>query len=82
MAEWFFRKKSKGEVECDPGLDEHFTSNRFTDELSFSRQKTTKDEHGVLISQIVTSKRNAGQETRGGYHKLPYATSARKEYAK
>ena len=28
MAEWFFRKKSKGEVERDPGWDEYFTSNR------------------------------------------------------
>ena len=32
MAEWFFRKKSKGEVERDPGWDEYFTSNRSTDE--------------------------------------------------
>ena len=31
MAKWFFRKKSKGEVERDPGWDEHFTSNRSTD---------------------------------------------------
>ncbi len=31
MAEGFFRKKSKGEVECDPGWDEYFTSNRSTD---------------------------------------------------
>ncbi len=31
MAEWFFRKKSKGEVERDPGWDEYFTSNRSTD---------------------------------------------------
>ena len=34
MAEWFFRKKSKGEVERDPGWDEYFTSNRSTDESS------------------------------------------------
>ena len=33
MAEWFFRKKSKVEVERDPGWDEYFTSNRSTDEL-------------------------------------------------
>lgn len=31
MAERFFRKKSKGEVERDPGWDEYFTSNRSTD---------------------------------------------------
>ena len=132
MSEWFFRKKSKGEVERDPGWDEYFTSNRSTDEsdvdlmgdnviikgdqfdirsviytirdvqvmldrdLAAAYQVTTsvfnqavkrnanrfpegfrfqlsKEENEVLISQIVTSKRNAGQETRGGYHKLPYA---------
>ena len=39
MAEWFFRKKSKGEVERDPGWDEYFTSNRSTDE-SFVRVKS------------------------------------------
>ena len=39
MAEWFFRKKSKGEVERDPGWDEYFTSNRSTDE-SFVRGKS------------------------------------------
>jgi len=33
MVEWFFRPKSKGEVERDPGWDEYFTSNRSTDEL-------------------------------------------------
>lgn len=33
MAEWFFRKKSKGEVERDPGWDEYFTSNRSADEF-------------------------------------------------
>jgi len=32
MAEWFFRKKSKAEVERDPGWDEYFTSNRSTEE--------------------------------------------------
>ncbi len=32
MAEWFFRKKSKGEVERGPGWDEYFTSNRSTEE--------------------------------------------------
>jgi hypothetical protein len=32
MAEWFFRKKSKGEVERDPVWDEYFTSSRSTDE--------------------------------------------------
>ena len=32
MAEWSFRKKSKGEVERDPGWDEYFTSNRSTEE--------------------------------------------------
>ena len=32
MAEWFFRKKGKGEVERDSGWDEHFTSNRSTHE--------------------------------------------------
>ena len=32
MSEWFFRKKSKGEVERDPGWDEYFTSNRSTDD--------------------------------------------------
>ena len=33
MAEWFFRKKSKGEVERDPDWDEYFTLNRSTDGL-------------------------------------------------
>ncbi len=33
----------------------------------------TKEEHQVLMSQIVISKREAGLETRGGFHKLPYA---------
>ena len=37
------------------------------------RFQLTKDEHSVLMSQIVISKRELGQETRGGYHKLPYA---------
>ncbi len=32
MSEWFFRKKSKGEVERDHARDEYFTSNRSTDE--------------------------------------------------
>jgi hypothetical protein len=32
MGQWFFRKKSKGEVERDPGWDEYFTSNRSTEE--------------------------------------------------
>ena len=32
MAEWFFRPKSKAEVECDPGWDEYFTLNRSTEE--------------------------------------------------
>lgn len=32
MAEWFFRKKSKVEVERDPGWDEYFTSNRSAEE--------------------------------------------------
>ncbi len=32
MAEWFFRKKSKCEVERDPGWDEYFTSNRLNPE--------------------------------------------------
>ena len=27
MAEWFFRKKSKGEVERDPGRGMHLTAN-------------------------------------------------------
>ena len=45
-------------------------ANRFPEGFRF---QLSKEEHGVLISQIVTSKRNAGQETRGGYHKLPYA---------
>ena len=31
MAEWFFRKKGKGEVERDPGWDGYFISNRSTD---------------------------------------------------
>ena len=83
MSEWFFRKKSKGEVERDPGWDEYFTSNRSTDDQAVKRNanrfpegfrfQLSKEENEVLISQIVTSKRNAGQETRGGYHKLPYA---------
>ena len=32
MVAWFSRKKSKVEVERDPGWDECFTSNRSTDE--------------------------------------------------
>ena len=32
VAEWFFRKKGRNEVERDPGWDEYFTSNRSTDE--------------------------------------------------
>ena len=32
MAEWFFRPKSKTEVERDPGWDEYFTSNHSTEE--------------------------------------------------
>ena len=44
--------------------------NRFPEGFRF---QLTKEEHAILISQIVTSKREAGQETRGGYHKLPYA---------
>ena len=44
--------------------------NRFPDGFRF---QLTKEEHAVLMSQIVTSKREAGEETRGGYHKLPYA---------
>ena len=45
-------------------------ANRFPEGFRF---QLSKEENDVLISQIVTSKRNAGQETRGGYHKLPYA---------
>jgi len=83
MAEWFFRKKSKGEVERDPGWADYFTSNRSTDDQAVKRNanrfpegfrfQLSKEENEVLISQIVTSKRKAGQKTRGGYHKLPYA---------
>ena len=39
MAEWFFRKKSKGEVERDPGWNEYFTFNRSTEE-SLVREAT------------------------------------------
>ena len=42
-------------------------ANRFPEGFRF---QLSKEENDVLISQIVTSKRNAGQETRGGYHKL------------
>lgn len=45
-------------------------ANRFPEGFRF---QLSKEENEVLISQIVTSKRNTGQETRGGYHKLPYA---------
>ena len=45
-------------------------ANRFPEGFRF---QLSKEENDVLISQIVTSKRNAGHETRGGYHKLPYA---------
>ena len=45
-------------------------ANRFPEGFRF---QLAKEENDVLMSQIVTSKRNAGQETRGGYHKLPYA---------
>ena len=44
--------------------------NRFPDGFRF---QLTKEEHSVLISQIVTSKHEKGLETRGGYYKLPYA---------
>ena len=44
--------------------------NRFPEGFRF---QLTKEEHSVLMSQIVISKRDAGEETRGGYHKLPYA---------
>ena len=47
--------------------------NRFPEGFRF---QLTKDEHSVLMSQIVISKRESGQETRGGYHKLPYAFTA------
>lgn len=43
--------------------------NRFP--LNF-RFQLTKEEHAILISQTVISKREKGLETRGGYHKLPY----------
>ena len=39
MVAWFSRKKSKVEVERDPGRDGYFTSNRSTDE-SFVRGKS------------------------------------------
>ena len=45
-------------------------ANRFPDGFRF---QLTKAEHSVLMSQIVISKHELGQETRGGYHKLPYA---------
>ena len=44
--------------------------NRFPDGFRF---QLTKEEHSILMSQIVISKHEFGQETRGGYHKLPYA---------
>ena len=44
--------------------------NRFPDGFRF---QLTKEEHDSLMSQNVMSKRNAGLETRGGYHKLPFA---------
>ena len=44
--------------------------NRFPESFRF---QLTKEEHASLMSQIVISKRNAGLETRGGYHKLPFA---------
>ena len=31
MAVWFIRKKSKGEIECDPGWDEYFSLIRSTE---------------------------------------------------
>lgn len=42
MVGWFFRKKSKGEVERDPGWGEYFTSNRSTDD-SPTRGKNLTD---------------------------------------
>ena len=42
--------------------------NRFPENFRF---QLTKEEHASLMSRIVISKRNAGLETRGGYHKLP-----------
>ena len=44
--------------------------NRFPDGFRF---QLTREEHSTLMSQIVMSKRKAGLETRGGYHKLPFA---------
>lgn len=43
---------------------------RFPKEFRF---QLTPEEHRVLMSQIVISKKNSGQETRGGTHKSPFA---------
>ena len=44
-------------------------ANRFPEGFRF---QLSKEENDVLISQIVTSKRNAGHETRGGYCQIFY----------
>ncbi len=37
------------------------------------RFQLTREEHQALLSQIVTAKREKGEETRGGQHNRPYA---------
>ena len=53
MAEWFFRKKSKGEVERDPGWDEYFTSNRSTEESLVRDSAVQAFVRGKGLAEIV-----------------------------
>ena len=53
MAEWFFRKKSKGEVERDPGWDEYFTSNRSTDESLVRKAAVQAFVRGKGLAEIA-----------------------------
>ena len=56
MAEWLFRRKSKNEVERDPGWDEYFTSNRSTDE-SLVREaiQNSLDAHARVEDPVAKS---------------------------
>ena len=54
MAEWFFRKKSKAEVERDPGWDEYFTSNRSTDESSMRGKAASYVRALDMLGPILT----------------------------
>ncbi len=88
MANWFFRKKSRGEVERDPGWDEYFTSNRSTDEsLVREAVQNTLDAHSKtesLESQSCPARfriyysGNAKALAKGAYEK--YLSGAAEHY--